>query len=222
MSGCQRRGLQDARDVEPLVSQPDPLIGVDAVDAQLFRGGRAERRDRFAGGALVEPVAACDAGVEHGRQVHAGSPHLEATGVAHRDHRVPVDVLALDQGGVCQRLDVVQVGDSRRRFAGQLRLLSGEALSSLDAEHVRAEPVDLREQPGLRGRGQPEDCHDRCRSDRDPERRQRGAQRPGAEPDTRHPQPVLERQASALGSHGTRPAVSETTWPSSSRIWRGS
>ena len=35
--GRQRRGLQDARDVEPLASQPDPLIGVDAVDAQALR-----------------------------------------------------------------------------------------------------------------------------------------------------------------------------------------
>ena len=167
-------------------------------------GGRAEHRDRHAGGALVEPVAAGDAGAEHGRQVQAGGPHLEATGVAHRDHRVPVDLLVLHQAGVCHQLDVVQVRDPRRRFEGQLRLPPGEALSGLDGQQVRAEPVDLREQPGLRGGGQPEDRHDRRRSDRDPERGQRGAQRPGAQPDARHPQPVLRPQSSALGAHGAR------------------
>ena len=115
------------------------------------------------------------------------------------------------------------MGDPRRRFEGQLRLPAGEALSGLDGQQVRAEPVDLREQPGLRGGGQPEDADDRCRSDRDPERGQRGAQRPGAQPDTRHPQPVLQPQSSALGAHGASAlAVSETTWPSSIRIWRGS
>jgi hypothetical protein len=91
------------------VSQPDPLIGVDAVDAQLPRGGRAEHRDRLARGALVEPVAAGDAGAEHGQQVQAGGPHLEAAVVAHGDHRVAVDLLVLHQAGVRGRLDVVQV-----------------------------------------------------------------------------------------------------------------
>ena len=223
--GRQRRGLQDAGDVEPLAAQPDPLIGVDPVDAQLLRGDRAEHRDRLAGSARVEPVAARDAGAEHGQQVQAGGPHLEAAGLAHRDHRAPVDVRVLHQGGVRHQLDVVQERDPRRRLAGQLRRPPGEALSGLDGQQVRAEPVDLREQPGLRGGGQPEDRHDRRRSDRDPERGQRGAQRPGAQPDARHPQPVAQPQAvRRVGAHGacSRVAVSETTWPSSIRIWRGS
>ena len=101
MSGVERRGVQDARDVEPLAAQPDPLVGVDPVDAELLRGDRAEHRDRHAGSALVEPVAACEAGAEHGQQVQAGGPHLEAAGLAHRDDRAPVDVRVLHQGGVC-------------------------------------------------------------------------------------------------------------------------
>jgi len=109
-----------------------------------FRGGRTENRDWLAGSALVEPVAACDAGAKHGQQVQAGGLHLEAIGVAHRDHRVPVDLLFLHQGGVCHQLDVVQVCEPRRRFAGQLRRSPDEALSGLDGQHVRAEPVDLR------------------------------------------------------------------------------
>jgi hypothetical protein len=50
---------------------------------------------------------------------------------------------------VCQQLDVVQVPDPRRGFDGQLRRLTGDALAGLECEHVRAEPVDLGEQPGL-------------------------------------------------------------------------
>jgi len=58
---------------------------------------------------------------------------------------------------------------------GQLRFLSGEALPGFDGQHVRAETVDLREQAGLRGGGQPENRDDRRRSDGDPQRGQRGA-----------------------------------------------
>jgi hypothetical protein len=63
--GLQRRGFQDACDVEPLASQPDPLVGEDPVDAQSLRGDRAEHGDRLAGGPRVEPGAAREAGVEH-------------------------------------------------------------------------------------------------------------------------------------------------------------
>ena len=52
--GRQWRGLQDARDVEPLVTEPDPLIGVDAVDAQLRGGSRAGHRDRLADHSLSQ------------------------------------------------------------------------------------------------------------------------------------------------------------------------
>jgi hypothetical protein len=74
--GLQRRGFQDTRDVEPLASQPDPLVGEDPVDAQPLRGGPTEHGDRLAGGPRVEPGAAREAGVEHGEQVQAGGAHL--------------------------------------------------------------------------------------------------------------------------------------------------
>ena len=61
----------------------------------------------------------------------------------------PVDVLALDQRGVRDLFDVVEEGDPLGCFARQLRLESGEALAGLEGQHVRAEPVDLGEQPGL-------------------------------------------------------------------------
>ena len=147
--GLQRRGLQDARDVEPLASQPDPLVGEDPVDAQPLRGDRTEHGDRLAGGPRVEPGAAREAGVEHGEQVQAGGAHLQPAGVGHRDHPAPVDALALHQRGVCQQLDVVEVRDPRRGFERQLRRLPGDALAGLEGQHVRAEPVDLGEQPGL-------------------------------------------------------------------------
>jgi len=191
MSGWSGEGVEDARDVEPLAAQPDPLIGVDAVDAQLLRGDRTEYCDRLAGGALVEPVAPREAGTEHGRQVQARGPHLEAPGLGQRDHRAPVDVLVLHERGVRHLVDVVQECESGRCFARQLRRASGEApLSGFDRQQVRAELVDLFDQPGLRGGGQPEDADDRCRSNRDPERGQCGAQRPGAESDARDPDRV--------------------------------
>lgn len=44
--GLEWRGVEDARDVEPLAAQPDPLVGVDVVDAELVGGDRAEHSDR--------------------------------------------------------------------------------------------------------------------------------------------------------------------------------
>jgi hypothetical protein len=114
-----------------------------------LRGGPTEHGDRFAGGPPVEPGAACEAGVEHGEQVQAGGSDLQPAGVGCRDHPAPVDVLALHQRGVSHQLNVVQVRDPRRGFKGQLRRLPGDALAGLQGQHVRAEPVDLGEQPGL-------------------------------------------------------------------------
>ena len=175
------------------------------------RGDRAEHGDRLAGGGRVEPAAAGDAGVEHRQQVQAGGPHLQPAAVGRRDQRAAVDLRLLHQAGVRQRRTSSRSADPRRRRERQLRLLPGEALPGLDGQQVRAEPVDLREQPGLRGGGQPEDRHDRRRADRDPERGQRGAQRPGAQPDARHPQPVpaqpSRRAHGALAGVGDHPAV---------------
>ena len=65
----------------------------------------------------------------------------------------------------------------------------------------------------------------------------RRAQRPGAQADAGHPQRVVQAQASRVGAHDVcrsvvtctdaaaalrSPSVSEITWPSSIRIWRGS
>ena len=143
--------------------------------------------------------------------------------LADRDHRAPVDLLVLHQGGVCHPLDVVQERDPRRRFAGQLRRPAGEALSGLDGQQVRAEPVDLREQPGLRGGGQPEDRRRslpfRSRS------RARTARRAAAGRAARRSPPAARPSAAVVRPWRSSPrcfAASETTWPSSTRIWRGS
>jgi hypothetical protein len=42
-------------------------------------------------------------------------------------------------------MDVVQERDPRRRFEGQIRGPSCEALSGFDGQHVGAELVDLRD-----------------------------------------------------------------------------
>jgi len=81
---------------------------VDPVDAQLLGGYGAEHHDRLASGAVVEPVAAGDAGAEHGQQFRLVARTCSPPGVADRDHRVPVDVLVLEQGAVRHLLDLVQ------------------------------------------------------------------------------------------------------------------
>src|SRR5204863_4084282 len=117
----------DACDVEPLASQPDPLVGEGSVDAQALRGGPTEHGDRLAGGPRVEPDAAREAGVEDGEQVQAGGAHLQSAGVGYRDQPAAVDALALDQRDVRDLFDVVEEGDPPGCFARQLRFLSGDA-----------------------------------------------------------------------------------------------
>src|SRR4029450_9947477 len=63
--------------------------------------------------APLEPVTACDAGVEHGQQVQAGGPHLEPPCLGHRDHRAPVDVCVLRQAGVCHTWSTLSRSVSR-------------------------------------------------------------------------------------------------------------
>jgi hypothetical protein len=55
--------VEDARDVEPLAADPDPLAGEHAVDAQPLGGGGPEHRDRFLlGGGVQEPALAQGSG----------------------------------------------------------------------------------------------------------------------------------------------------------------
>ena len=53
---------EDADHVEPLVADPNPLSGVDAVDPEPLSGDGAEYRNGFLGGGRVEVVALGDAG----------------------------------------------------------------------------------------------------------------------------------------------------------------
>ena len=80
-----------SRPLRALLSALGIAIGTAAIVAVLglsssSQAGLLAEIDRLAGSALVEPVAAYDAGAEHGRQVQAGGPHLEAAGGAPRDH----------------------------------------------------------------------------------------------------------------------------------------
>src|SRR5207248_4584769 len=131
----------------------DALTG-RPVDAELLCGDRAEHGDRQPRGTGVEPVAACEARAEHRQEVQAGRPYLEATGLGDGDDRAAVDERVLDQGRVRHLVDVVEERDAGRCLAGQLYRAAGEALPGLDSQQVRAELVDLRDQPGLPGGGQ--------------------------------------------------------------------
>jgi hypothetical protein len=69
---------------------------------------------------------------------------------------------------------------------GSLGLGARERLTLADSEQVRPEPIDLAEQPGLRGGGEAKHGDDRGDPDRDPERREAGAKPPCAKSDARH------------------------------------
>ena len=55
--GGQDGRVEDAGDVEPLVVDPDPLAGVDAVDPEALGGDGAEHGDRLPGRGGVEVAA---------------------------------------------------------------------------------------------------------------------------------------------------------------------
>ena len=221
--GASGEGSQDARDVEPPVPQPDALVGVDAVDAEPPGRDRTEHHDRFAGGALVEPAAAGDAAC---RAPGAGSGWWRAP-AARRCCRPGSASCGRRSRSLSRAVSATCSTWSRwliraGRLEGQLRLAPGEALPGLDGEQVGAEPVDLGEQPGLRGGGEPEDRRrsppSRSRS-RAPRALRAAAGRAGRR------SPPAARRGSASRPHRALIAgtpVSETTRPSSIRIWRGS
>ena len=62
--GGEHGGVEDADEVEPLPADPDPLAGVDAVDAHPAGGGGAEHGDRLAGGGGVQEAALGDRGAD--------------------------------------------------------------------------------------------------------------------------------------------------------------
>ena len=83
-------GVEDAREVEPLAADPDPLAGPDPVDAHQLGGLRAEHGDRLFGGGGVEVAALGDRGARHGGQAQAGGVHAEPVGVDRGDQRAAV------------------------------------------------------------------------------------------------------------------------------------
>ncbi len=58
----QRDGAEDPGEVEPLPVDPDPLAGVDTVDAEPLGGGRAEHAHRQRGGGGIEEDSLGDGG----------------------------------------------------------------------------------------------------------------------------------------------------------------
>ncbi len=109
--GGQHGGAEDADEVEPLVGDPDPLAGVDVVDAQPLRGGRAEHRDRLLGGGGVQVAALHDLDAQGVQQAEAGRLDAEGVGVDFRDQRGAVH-LAFDLAGLRHAFDRVDAARS--------------------------------------------------------------------------------------------------------------
>ena len=83
-------------------------------------------------------------------------------------------------------LDLGDPADHRRRRHRQLAFSPIRRLAVRDGQQVRAEAVDLGQQPRLARRREAQHRDHRGHPDGDPERRQRGAQPPRAQADARH------------------------------------
>ena len=191
--GGEHGGAEDSRDVEPLPAQPDALAGVDAVDAEPLGGGGAEHRDRLSLGRRVEVGAAGDRGADGGQERERRRLDAERSCLGGGDERA-----AVDRGARAARVgdlgDGADASDHARRRDRELCGVAGEGLAGGDGEQVGSEPVDLAEQPGLRGGREAEHRHDRRDADRDAECGEPGAQPPGAHADARDAREVGNAQ----------------------------
>ncbi len=120
-----------------------------------------------------------------------------------RDQRGAVHV-AFDLSRLRDAFDGVDAADHRGGDEGQLGGLAGEALAVGDSQQIRSEFVDLFEQPRLAGGGQAEHGNDRGDPDRDPQRGERRAQSPRAQPHARHAGEVGAPQPPGCEVRGAR------------------
>ena len=100
--------------VEPLVVEPDPLAGIDVVDAQALCGSGAEHRNRLVRGGGVEVAPLRERDVQGVQEVEAGGLDVEGVGVHFRDQRRAVH-RAADLARLRDVFDRVDAGDHRRR-----------------------------------------------------------------------------------------------------------
>jgi hypothetical protein len=83
--GREQARVEDAGDVEPLAPDPDPLAGVDPVDAHPLRGRGAEHRHRLGRGDRVQVGTLRHGRRDHRQQVQAGGVDGDRVGVDARD-----------------------------------------------------------------------------------------------------------------------------------------
>ena len=160
------------------------------------RGLGAEHDLRVAVGDGVEEVPRRHRGADDLRQVVAGRVDADPAGLLRGHERGAEHGGARDlvDGGVV--VDVLHVVDHRHRRVRQDLVVALEVLTGRDRQQVRPELVDRREQVRLaRGRDADDGDH-RADPDRDPERRQRRSQPPGAQ--------ALERDAEQLARRQPR------------------
>src|SRR6516165_5720099 len=197
--GGEHRGPEDPGDVEPLAADPDPFPGPDAVDAEAGGGGRAEHGDGLGGGGRVEVAAVGEAGAHREGEPGAGRLDRQRVGIDRGDQRAAVGVGAVDDAGVGDLCDRPDPADHPRSGRGQFGGLPEDGLPVGDGEQVGAQPVDLGQQPGLRGGRQPEHGHDGGHPDGDAQRRQGGPQPAGPQSGAGHPDHVGGPQPFAGG-----------------------
>jgi hypothetical protein len=145
------------------------------VDAEALGGGSAEHADRLGRGRGVEEAAVGDRGADRTGKVEAGGVDAERVGVDRGDQRAAVGVGTPDRAGVGDVVDGADAADHAGRVERERDRLAAEVLTGADGEEVGAELVDLVEQAGLGGGGEPEHGHDRGDPDRDAEGRESGA-----------------------------------------------
>ena len=177
--------------------------GVDAVDAEPLGGRGAEHDDRLSLGRRVEVGAADDRRADDRQQPQRCRLDAERACLRGRDERAAVDRGAR-AARVCDLGDGADASDHPRRRDRELCRGAEERLAVRDREQVGSEPIDLREQPGLRGGGQAEHRDDRRDADRDAERGETGAQPSGAHADARDPREVGQVQLPGSRSRRSR------------------
>src|SRR5207248_10755373 len=84
----EHRGSEDAGEVEPLAAHPDPLPGVDAIDAEQLSAGGADYGDGFLRGGGVEVMAVGEGRGDDREEVEGCRLNGQAVGVDRWDEAV--------------------------------------------------------------------------------------------------------------------------------------
>ena len=182
------------------------------VDAQLCAAAAPEDDRPGAGRRGVEEAPADHRAAQGLQQARVGRVDRDAAGL------LRVDAVAAAHGRVqrAHRVDALDAAHAPQRLRGALgqrRVVAAERLPRRGGEQVRAQPIELLQQPRARGLREPEHGDHARDADGDPERRQDRPQAPRAQ--ARRPRRAADRPGSS------REVIAPPRRPSRSAMRRG-